>query len=106
MQVPTLALISLAYFRKKGCRIGFSAPQGCGKTTLVFALSYLFQTTGRKSATLSIDDFYLTAEGQFRGNAGSHDLPFSIETLSALSKQKKAGKSFLQLSSLHFAFLF
>ncbi|XP_052306055.1 D-glycerate 3-kinase, chloroplastic isoform X2 [Populus trichocarpa] len=85
--------------------IGFSAPQGCGKTTLVFALSYLFQTTGRKSATLSIDDFYLTAEGQanlreanpgnalleFRGNAGSHDLPFSIETLSALSKLKKAG---------------
>ncbi|KAG6792303.1 hypothetical protein POTOM_001447 [Populus tomentosa] len=28
---------------------------------------------------------------EFRGNAGSHDLPFSIETLSALSKQKKAG---------------
>ncbi|XLS82605.1 hypothetical protein HN51_048436, partial [Arachis hypogaea] len=44
--------------------IGFSAPQGCGKTTLVFALDYLFQKTGRKSATISIDDFYLTAEGQ------------------------------------------
>ncbi|XP_072065764.1 uncharacterized protein [Arachis hypogaea] len=43
--------------------IGFSAPQGCGKTTLVFALDYLFQKTGRKSATISIDDFYLTAEG-------------------------------------------
>ncbi|XP_019435815.1 PREDICTED: D-glycerate 3-kinase, chloroplastic-like [Lupinus angustifolius] len=28
-------------------RIGFSAPQGCGKTTLVFALDYLFQRTGR-----------------------------------------------------------
>ncbi|XLR53415.1 hypothetical protein S83_004087, partial [Arachis hypogaea] len=52
--------------------IGFSAPQGCGKTILVFALNYLFQKTGRfalnfeaiKSATISIYNFYLTAEGQ------------------------------------------
>ncbi|XVF25043.1 hypothetical protein REPUB_Repub13aG0179700 [Reevesia pubescens] len=86
--------------------IGFSAPQGCGKTTLVFALDYLFRITGRKSATLSIDDFYLTAEGQaklreenpgnalleLRGNAGSHDLPFSVEALTALSKLTKEGK--------------
>ncbi|KAJ4834890.1 hypothetical protein Tsubulata_050545 [Turnera subulata] len=58
----------VAQFKHKGdippLVIGFSAPQGCGKTTLVFALDYLFQVTGRKSATLSIDDFYLTAEGQ------------------------------------------
>lgn len=85
--------------------IGFSAPQGCGKTTLVFALNYLFSITERKSATVSIDDFYLTAEGQaklreqnpgnalleYRGNAGSHDLPFSVETLTALSKLTKEG---------------
>ncbi|KAK4267494.1 hypothetical protein QN277_024267 [Acacia crassicarpa] len=85
--------------------IGFSAPQGCGKTTLVFALDYLFRTTGRKSATISIDDFYLTHEGQcklresnpgnalleFRGNAGSHDLDFSIETLTALINLKTEG---------------
>lgn len=85
--------------------IGFSAPQGCGKTTLVFALDYLFRITGRKAATLSIDDFYLTAEGQaklresnpanalleFRGNAGSHDLSLSVETLTALSKLTKEG---------------
>ncbi|KAE8682406.1 D-glycerate 3-kinase [Hibiscus syriacus] len=85
--------------------IGFSAPQGCGKTTLVFALDYLFRITGRKSATLSIDDFYLTAEGQaklreenpgnalleLRGNAGSHDLPFSVETLTAVTKLTKEG---------------
>ncbi|KAF5935877.1 hypothetical protein HYC85_027006 [Camellia sinensis] len=44
--------------------IGVSAPQGCGKTTLVFALDYLFQITGRKSATISVDDFYLIAEDQ------------------------------------------
>ncbi|XP_022777155.1 D-glycerate 3-kinase, chloroplastic isoform X3 [Durio zibethinus] len=87
------------------CCIGFSAPQGCGKTTLVFALDYLFRITGRKSATLSIDDFYLTAEGQaklreenpgnalleLRGNAGSHDLPFSVETLTAVSGLTKEG---------------
>ncbi|XP_034197239.1 D-glycerate 3-kinase, chloroplastic [Prunus dulcis] len=85
--------------------IGFSAPQGCGKTTLVFALNYLFQITGRNSASISIDDFYLTAEGQaklreanpgnalleLRGNAGSHDLTFSVETLSDLSKLSKEG---------------
>ncbi|KAF5204333.1 D-glycerate 3-kinase protein [Thalictrum thalictroides] len=85
--------------------IGFSAPQGCGKTTLVFALDYLFQLNGRKSATISIDDFYLTAEDQsklreqnpgnrlleLRGNAGSHDLPFSVETLTALTKITKEG---------------
>uniref|UniRef100_A0A5B6ZE39 D-glycerate 3-kinase, chloroplastic n=1 Tax=Davidia involucrata TaxID=16924 RepID=A0A5B6ZE39_DAVIN len=85
--------------------IGFSAPQGCGKTTLVFALDYLFQVTGRKSATISIDDFYLTAEDQaklrennpgnalleLRGNAGSHDLSLSIETLTAVGKLTKEG---------------
>ncbi|KAK2425353.1 P-loop containing nucleoside triphosphate hydrolase superfamily protein [Trifolium repens] len=85
--------------------IGFSAPQGCGKTTLVFALDYLFQMIGRKSATISIDDFYLTAEGQnklreanqgnalleYRGNAGSHDLPFSVETLTSLTKMSREG---------------
>ncbi|XP_010537944.1 PREDICTED: D-glycerate 3-kinase, chloroplastic [Tarenaya hassleriana] len=85
--------------------IGFSAPQGCGKTTLVFALDYLFKTTSRKSATISIDDFYLTAEGQaklreanpgnalleFRGNAGSHDLELSVETLESLTKMTREG---------------
>ncbi|KAF5739127.1 D-glycerate 3-kinase chloroplastic-like [Tripterygium wilfordii] len=85
--------------------IGFSAPQGCGKTTLVFALDYLFRVSGSKSATISIDDFYLTAEHQaklreqhpdnalleYRGNAGTHDLPFSIETLTSLTKLNKEG---------------
>ncbi|XP_037413788.1 D-glycerate 3-kinase, chloroplastic-like [Triticum dicoccoides] len=85
--------------------IGVSAPQGSGKTTLVFALDYLFRVSGRNSATLSIDDFYLTAAEQgklrethagnalleFRGNAGSHDLQFSIETLESLIKLTKEG---------------
>lgn len=85
--------------------IGVSAPQGSGKTTLVFALDHLFQVTGRKSASLSIDDFYLTAKDQakrssenpgnslldLRGNAGTHDLPFSINTLTGLRKLTKEG---------------
>ncbi|XP_073299322.1 D-glycerate 3-kinase, chloroplastic-like [Primulina huaijiensis] len=86
--------------------IGFNAPQGCGKTTLVDALNYLFRTTGRKSATISIDDFYLTADEQaklrennpenelleLRGNAGSHDLSLSVETLKAIGSLTKEGK--------------
>ncbi|CAM8880529.1 unnamed protein product [Rhodiola kirilowii] len=85
--------------------IGFSAPQGCGKTTLVFALANLFEVTGRKIATISIDDFYLTAEDQaklrekhpgntlleLRGNAGSHDLSLSVETLTALTNMSEEG---------------
>lgn len=85
--------------------IGVSAPQGSGKTTLVFALEYLFRRTGRNAATLSIDDFYLTANDQaklrsqnpgnalleFRGNAGSHDLQFSLKTLTALRGLTKSG---------------
>eukprot|EP00897_Mesotaenium_endlicherianum_P010735 jgi/Mesen1/9690/ME000680S09093 len=50
--------------------IGISAPQGCGKTTVVESLEHLFKHTG----SVSIDDFYLTAAEQLRGNAGSHDL--------------------------------
>ncbi|KAK8930893.1 hypothetical protein KSP39_PZI016388 [Platanthera zijinensis] len=85
--------------------IGVSAPQGSGKTTLVFALEFLFRRTGRNAATLSIDDFYLTADEQaklrrenpgntlleFRGNAGTHDLQFSLNTLTALKKLTKEG---------------
>ncbi|XP_066363640.1 D-glycerate 3-kinase, chloroplastic-like [Miscanthus floridulus] len=85
--------------------IGVSAPQGSGKTTLVFALDYLFRVAGRNSVTLSIDDLYLTAKEQnelrdrnpgnalleLRGNAGSHDLQFSVETLESLIKLTKEG---------------
>ncbi|KAL4195338.1 hypothetical protein AMTRI_Chr05g72830 [Amborella trichopoda] len=99
--------------------IGVSAPQGSGKTTLVFVLDYLFRTSGRNSATLSIDDFYLKAEDQanlrnanpgndlleLRGNAGSHDLAFSIEILKAVcSLNKEDGEDYeswsLQMKTL------
>ncbi|PUZ75220.1 hypothetical protein GQ55_1G136600 [Panicum hallii var. hallii] len=89
--------------------IGVSASQGSGKTTLVFALNYLFRVAGLKFYVtqefhqLSIDEFYLTAKEQnelrdrnpgnalleLRGNAGSHDLQFSVETLESLTKLRK-----------------
>ena len=40
--------------------VGISAPQGCGKTTLVTALEVLFKHRGVTCGTVSIDDFYLT----------------------------------------------
>ncbi|OAE32435.1 hypothetical protein AXG93_3218s1070 [Marchantia polymorpha subsp. ruderalis] len=44
--------------------VGISAPQGCGKTTIVESLDYLFNATGSPAAAMSMDDVYLTAEGQ------------------------------------------
>ena len=44
--------------------IGMQAVQGCGKTTLVTELENLFAKVGVKSASISIDDFYLPFEGQ------------------------------------------
>jgi len=84
---------------------GVSAPQGSGKTTLVYALDHLFNITGRKAASISIDDFYLTATDQaklagenagntlleLRGNAGSHDLAFGADTLKKLCSLTKTG---------------
>ena len=41
-------------------QLGISAPQGCGKTTLVEQLEMLFHWKGLRAASVSIDDFYLT----------------------------------------------
>ncbi|KAG6555692.1 hypothetical protein Mapa_002929 [Marchantia paleacea] len=85
--------------------VGISAPQGCGKTTIVESLDYLFNATGSPAAAMSMDDVYLTAEGQdklaaeyagnslveLRGNAGSHDLQLGTETLKSLLKLTSDG---------------
>jgi hypothetical protein len=85
--------------------IGISAPQGCGKTTIVYSLEYLFNSLGSRAAAISIDDFYLTAAGQaelaasncnngllkLRGNAGSHDLQLGTDTLKALRSLTSSG---------------
>lgn len=79
-------------------QVGISAPQGCGKTTLVSALVALLTSEAHAAAAVSIDDFYLRGAEQealaasapgnpllaFRGNAGTHDLALASTTLSAL----------------------
>ena len=78
-------------------QVGISAPQGCGKTTLVGQLTALLNAEGHASASVSIDDFYVRGAEQdaiaaaspdndllrFRGNAGTHDLALASGTLGA-----------------------
>lgn len=87
--------------------IGISAPQGCGKTTLVTSLEVLTKHQGISAATVSIDDFYLTYDDQtalatanpsngllqYRGNAGSHDLALGTKTLEELTALRNCGDS-------------
>ena len=75
--------------------VGLSAPQGCGKTTLVTAFEELFESEDMTCVSVSLDDFYLTrkeqvalAEGhssnellQVRGNAGTHDVPMAMDVI-------------------------
>ena len=79
-------------------QLGISAPQGCGKTTIVMELEKLFAVEKLRCASISIDDFYLSHADQQqlsadqpdnrlvqgRGNAGTHDLQLGSETLAAL----------------------
>lgn len=87
--------------------LGISAPQGCGKSTLVEQLEQLFAWLGVAAASVSIDDFYLTNADQrklastypdnrllqLRGNAGSHDLDLGKDTLARLRGLTHAGDS-------------
>ncbi|KAG2492776.1 hypothetical protein HYH03_008940 [Edaphochlamys debaryana] len=85
--------------------LGISAPQGCGKTTIVEQLEALCNWLGVAAASVSIDDFYLTradqaalAEAnpgnrllQLRGNAGTHDLALGSATIQELRGLRQAG---------------
>jgi len=78
--------------------VGISAPQGCGKTTLVTLMQKMLSSQGHSCVAASYDDFYKTGseqealasayEGnpllQHRGNAGTHDLVLITNTLKAL----------------------
>ena len=78
--------------------VALTAPQGCGKTTLVAALAFLFENNGVAAASASVDDFYLTGAEQdklslanpgnallrYRGNAGTHDVRLAVNTLRSL----------------------
>ena len=86
--------------------IALSAPQGCGKTTLVEFLVELFAAhAGLRCAAVSFDDFYLEGEGLervaaadvsnellgVRGNAGTHDVALGRATLEALLGAGRGG---------------
>ncbi|KAI8466130.1 MAG: hypothetical protein J3K34DRAFT_454677 [Monoraphidium minutum] len=85
--------------------LGISAPQGCGKSTLVEQLGELFDWLGVRAASVSVDDFYLTRSDQaalaaaapdnrllqLRGNAGSHDLELGRGALAALRGLTRPG---------------
>jgi len=85
--------------------VGISAPQGCGKTTLTTLMEYLFEKDSYSCVSCSLDDFYLTGAAQdalalahptepllqYRGNAGTHDMPLMLSTLGLL-KQGGGGR--------------
>eukprot|EP00386_Alphamonas_edax_P014595 GDKI01044782.1.p1 GENE.GDKI01044782.1~~GDKI01044782.1.p1 ORF type:complete len:449 (-),score=79.74 GDKI01044782.1:104-1450(-) len=87
-----------AHSRARTLVVGISAPQGCGKTTLVEAMEFLFKLDNMRPAVVSIDDFYLTGAEQdalaqkyahnpllrYRGNAGTHDIDLGKRTIKAL----------------------
>lgn len=50
--------------RRSAVVLGVSAPQGCGKTTLVEEMKRMLDAAGYPCAVLSIDDFYLTRAEQ------------------------------------------
>src|SRR5262249_14795041 len=87
--------------------IGIQAPQGAGKTTLVSHLLTQLSELGLRAAGVSIDDFYLTRDGQLRvaaahpgnpylehrGYPGTHDVELGVSTLTALRHLASDGSS-------------
>lgn len=78
--------------------VGICGAQGSGKTTLVAALSLALDAGGIATATLSLDDLYLTrAERQAlarevhplfatRGVPGTHEMALGLEVLAAIER--------------------
>jgi hypothetical protein len=98
LRTAPVAAAAASHHRRALCaapQLGISAPQGCGKSTLVEQLQQLCAWLGLSAASVSIDDFYLTNAQQgalaaahpdnrllaLRGNAGSHDLELGQQTL-------------------------
>lgn len=75
--------------------VGFSCPQGGGKTTMTRFISRMLSENGMDAAIASLDDFYVPYHEQqeiaekyarnklmkYRGMPGTHDLPLLVETL-------------------------
>lgn len=85
--------------------VGFSCPQGGGKTTLTTFLSKLLARRSRTTVIASLDDFYVrhaeqraiadTHDGnpllEHRGMPGTHDLDLLLDTLDAVRSFCRAG---------------
>ncbi len=98
----------LITYGQPGFIVGINAPQGGGKSTLTSYLVQLFDWSGLRAVTLSIDDFYLTRAEQVRlatdfpgnpylqqrGYPGTHDVALGAEILSRL-KQADPGSRLL-----------
>jgi D-glycerate 3-kinase len=79
--------------------LGLQGPQGCGKSTLAAALAHALSGVGVCTASVSIDDFYLTRDEQLalaarhpgnpylahRGYPGTHDIPLGIRGIEAIA---------------------
>ncbi|KAJ3115723.1 hypothetical protein HDU96_000135 [Phlyctochytrium bullatum] len=104
MQTESLALSLhqvqtwLSNSKSRPLFVGISGPQGSGKTTLTTALVSELSNLGLRTASMSLDDFYLTRAEQikvseahpgvalleFRGNPGTHDVKLLQEVLDGL----------------------
>lgn len=86
--VHEFCLAEVAAAKRRPLVIGLQAPQGAGKTTLVTHLLDALPELGLRGAGVSVDDFYLTRQGQLdvaaanpgnrylehRGYPGTHDV--------------------------------
>lgn len=82
--------------------VGICGVQGSGKTTLVAHLAERLEAAGRRVATLSLDDLYLTKAERLqlaeqvhslfatRGVPGTHDVALGLETIAALERGEAA----------------
>ena len=93
------ALAASAAHAGRGLRVfGICGLQGSGKSTLAAQLVVAARQAGLAAATVSLDDFYLTAARRqalardvhpllaTRGPPGTHDLALALETFAALRR--------------------
>ncbi len=78
--------------------VGICGPQGSGKSTLTALLAWLLEARSLRTATLSIDDLYLTRAARerlaieihpllrTRGVPGTHDPTLGLSVLDALAR--------------------
>ena len=104
--VHAFCFAQIAKATRRPLVIGFQAPQGAGKTTLVNAFLQALPGRGLRGAGVSVDDFYLTRADQLalaaahpgnpylehRGYPGTHDVALGERTLRAL-KALTAGET-------------